>query len=316
MTQIFNIINEYILSPVLRVIMNICGGNFAVTILVFTVLINAVMIPLSIKSQKTSVQQIKIRPKLEELKKKYGDDRQKMAMAQQQLYQEENVSMSGGCLPMIIRLIFLMSVFYLITRPLSYLTGLDSTLISEAIKGLKDAELLSASNYSDEISLIQFVKDAASMAKVSDSALLGNLNTVQQAVESIDFKLFGYIDLTQRAEFNWNFAEFNRNWIVPIASGVAAFISGVISTKLQKAMNPDAPSMAAMNLVMPIFSMVIAFNAPGGLGFYWACSSLISGIVQAGVQYFYSPYKMIANERAKNLLKVSAQESKTINNIK
>lgn len=316
MTQIFNIINEYILSPVLRVIMNICGGNFAVTILVFTVLINAVMIPLSIKSQKTSVQQIKIRPKLEELKKKYGDDRQKMAMAQQQLYQEENVSMSGGCLPMIIRLIFLMSVFYLITRPLSYLTGLDSTLISEAIKGLKDAELLSASNYSDEISLIQFVKDAASMAKVSDSALLGNLNTVQQAVESIDFKLFGYIDLTQRAEFNWNFAEFNRNWIVPIASGVAAFISGVISTKLQKAMNPDAPSMAAMNLVMPIFSMVIAFNAPGGLGFYWACSSLVSGIVQAGVQYFYSPYKMIANERAKNLLKVSAQESKTINNIK
>lgn len=316
MTQIFNIINEYILSPVLRVIMNICGGNFAVTILVFTVLINAVMIPLSIKSQKTSVQQIKIRPKLEELKKKYGDDRQKMAMAQQQLYQEENVSMSGGCLPMIIRLIFLMSVFYLITRPLSYLTGLDSTLISEAIKGLKDAELLSASNYSDEISLIQFVKDAASMAKVSDSALLGNLNTVQQAVESIDFKLFGYIDLTQRAEFNWNFAEFNRNWIVPIASGVAAFISGVISTKLQKAMNPDAPSMAAMNLVMPIFSMVIAFNAPGGLGFYWACSSLISGIVQAGVQYFYSPYKMIANERAKNLLKVSAQESKTINNSK
>ena len=316
MTQIFNIINEYILSPVLRVIMNICGGNFAVTILVFTVLINAVMIPLSIKSQKTSVQQIKIRPKLEELKKKYGDDRQKMAMAQQQLYQEENVSMSGGCLPMIIRLIFLMSVFYLITRPLSYLTGLDSTLISEAIKGLKDAELLSASNYSDEISLIQFVKDAASMAKVSDSALLGNLNTVKQAVESIDFKLFGYIDLTQRAEFNWNFAEFNRNWIVPIASGVAAFISGVISTKLQKAMNPDAPSMAAMNLVMPIFSMVIAFNAPGGLGFYWACSSLISGIVQAGVQYFYSPYKMIANERAKNLLKVSAQESKTINNSK
>ena len=71
--------------------------------------------------------------------------------------------------------------------------------------------------------------------------------------------------------------------------------------------------MMAMNLVMPIFSMVIAFNAPGGLGFYWACSSLISGLVQAGVQYFYSPYKMIAAERAKNLLKENEQESKIIN---
>ena len=312
MDAIFNLINQYILSPVLRVIMNICGGNFAVTIVVFTVLINVVMIPLSIKSQKSTVQQIKIRPKLDELKKKYGDDRQKMAMAQQQLYQDEKVSMSGGCLPMIIRLVFLMSVFYLITRPLSYLTALDSATIQSAVQGLKDAGLFAAKSYSDEITLIQFVQNAGEMAKVTDSGLIGLLNQISAEINPIDFNLFG-INLTNRAEFNWNFAEATREWIIPIASGICALISGVVSSSLQKAMNPDAPNMMAMNLVMPIFSMVIAFNAPGGLGFYWACSSLISGLVQAGVQYFYSPYKMIAAERAKNLLKENEQERKIIN---
>lgn len=312
MDAIFNLINQYILSPVLRVIMNICDGNFAVTIVVFTVLINVVMIPLSIKSQKSTVQQIKIRPKLDELKKKYGDDRQKMAMAQQQLYQDEKVSMSGGCLPMIIRLVFLMSVFYLITRPLSYLTALDSATIQSAVQGLKDAGLFAAKSYSDEITLIQFVQNAGEMAKVTDSGLIGLLNQISAEINPIDFNLFG-INLTSRAEFNWNFAEATREWIIPIASGICALISGVVSSSLQKAMNPDAPNMMAMNLVMPIFSMVIAFNAPGGLGFYWACSSLISGLVQAGVQYFYSPYKMIAAERAKNLLKENEQERKIIN---
>lgn len=316
MTQIFHLINEYILSPVLRVIMDVCGGNFAITILVFTVLINAIMIPLSIKSQKTSVQQIKIRPKLDALKKKYGDDRQKMAMAQQQLYQEENVSMSGGCLPMIIRLVFLMSVFYLITQPVSYLTSIDEATVTNAITQLKETfNVIPKNVYSPQIALIQFVK-LGDFSAITDEALVGTLNSLSAELSVIDFNLFGYIDLTQRAEFNWNFAEFNRYWLIPIASGVAALISGIISTKLQKATNPDAPNMAAMNLVMPIFSMVIAFNAPGGLGFYWACSSLISGLVQAGVQYFYSPYKMIAVERANSLLKLSAQERKIIDNSK
>ncbi len=314
MNAIFNVINEYIFSPVMRVIMGICSNNFAVTILIFTVLINVLMIPLSIKSQKSSVQQIKIRPKLEELKRKYGDDRQKMAMAQQKLYQEENVSMSGGCLPMILRLVFLMSIFYLITQPISYLTGVDNSIINTSIEGLKSAGLWDSGAYSNEISLIQFVRNPEKMALVTDTALLGNLNSILSEVNVINFDLFGYIDLTQRAQFNWNFAEANRFWIIPIASGVAALFSGMLSTRLQKAMNPDAPSMAAMNLIMPIFSVVIAFNAPGGLGFYWACSSLVSSLIQAGVQYFYSPYKMIANERAKNLIKINEQENKSINN--
>ena len=309
MTAIFDFINEYILSYVMRFIMGICNNNFAVTIVIFTIFINALMIPLSIKSQKTSVGQIKIRPKLDELKKKYGDDRQKMAMAQQKLYQDEKVSMSGGCLPMVIRLVFLMSIFYLITKPLSYLTGLGNDVISAATEGLKSIGYLSNTTYSPELAILDFTRSEALMAGITDESLKSALSAIQAQAGMINFNLFG-INLTQTPVFSFNFAEADILWVIPILSGLSALFSGVLSSKLQKAMNPDAPNMMAMSLIMPLFSVFIAFRAPGGLGFYWACSSLVSSLIQAGVQYFYSPYKMIANERAKNLVKIAEQENK------
>lgn len=308
---IFDFINENILSHILRFIMGFCNNNFAVTIVVFTLFINALLIPLSIKSQKTSVQQIKIRPKLEELKRKYGDDRQKYAMAQQQLYQEEKVSMSGGCLPMIIRLVFLMSIFYLITKPLSYLTGLSADVINTATEGVK--AIMANTAYSPEISVLNFIRDESLMAGVTAEGLKSALAAVQAEAGMINFNLFG-ISLTETPVFSFDFInEAKPIWIIPILSGVTALFSGILSSKLQKAMNPDAPNMMAMNLIMPVFSMFIAFRAPGGLGFYWACSSLVSSLVQAGVQYFYSPYKMIAKEREKSVLSVFEQEKKIIN---
>lgn len=310
MTAIFDFINKYILSYVMRFIMAFCNNNFAVTIVIFTLFINALMIPLSIKSQKSSVQQIKIRPKLDELKRKYGDDRQKMAMAQQKLYQEENVTMSGGCLPMIIRLVFLMSIFYLITKPLSYLTGVGSDVINLASEGLKELGVLTKTTYSSELAILDFIRNGG-IASVANESVKNALMVIEAEVSSMNFNFFA-INLTKTPVFSFNFAEADILWVIPALSGAAALFTGILSARLQKALNPDAPNMMGMNLIMPVFSIFIAFRAPCGLGFYWACSSLISGLIQAGVQYFYSPYKMIANERAKNLIKISQEEKKLI----
>ena len=62
---------------ILESIAGLVGGNFAASIFLFTLLINLILIPLSIKSQKSSVQQTRIKPKLDELKKRYGDDKQR-----------------------------------------------------------------------------------------------------------------------------------------------------------------------------------------------------------------------------------------------
>ena len=135
MQTLFNIINIPF-GWALEFLSSLFGGNFAAAVFFFTLLINVILIPLSIKSQKSSVQQTRIKPKLDELKKKYGDDKQKYSEAMQKLYQEENVSMSGGCLPMVLRLVLMMSIYYLIMSPLTYLLHIDSATVTAAAEAL------------------------------------------------------------------------------------------------------------------------------------------------------------------------------------
>ena len=125
MFGMFNFINVPF-GYVMRFLSGVFEGNFAVAVFMFTLFIDVLLIPLSIKSQKSSVQQMRIKPKMDEIRRKYGDDRQKLAEAQQKLYQDEGVSMSGGCLPMLIRLVIMMSIYSLILSPLTFMAGADN----------------------------------------------------------------------------------------------------------------------------------------------------------------------------------------------
>ena len=61
--------------------------------------------------------------------------------------------------------------------------------------------------------------------------------------------------------------------------------------------------MMGMMLTMPLISLFIGFGLPGGVSFYWACSSIIGGAIQVAVQYAYGPHKMLSSTRAKELSK-------------
>ncbi len=304
MDFIFNIINEYVFSYIMRFIMMLTSNSFALTIFLFTLVINVALIPLSIKSQKASVQQTLIKPKLDLLKKKYGDDKQKYNAAMQDLYQKENVTMSGGCLPMILRMLLLLSVYYLFVRPISYLTTVDAAVINSVIEGLG----IAAKDLRAELTLISTV---TAPGYVAPEAIAGNVEIIKEAVSQINFDFFG-ISLTEIPHFTFNLSNAQWNWIIPLLSFGAAILSSVVSLIMQKKINPDAPNMAGMMLTMPIISLVIAFGTPCSLGFYWACSSLISGGIQAGIQYFYGPHKMIARNRAKGIIKCSENEQKVL----
>ena len=70
----------------------------------------------------------------------------------------------------------------------------------------------------------------------------------------------------------------------------------------------------AANVVGKISKLVKmrSFTLPAGVGFYWICSSLIAGGIQTAGQYFYGPNKMLARERAKEILAVYDEEQKFI----
>ena len=298
MQTIFNIINIP-LGWVLEFLAGIFGGNFAASVFVFTLLANLAFIPLSIKSQKSSVQQTRIKPKLDELKKRYGDDKQKYSEAMQQLYQEENVSMSGGCLPMIVRLVIMMSIYWLIMSPLTYLLHIDKSVITDAM-----TQLGLAANARGELQIIEAVRSGSL-----------NIPEIASKLSTLNFNFFG-INLTQTPKFSFDiFHDAQLIWVMPIIAFLAQMLTSVLSTSMQKKINPDAPNMMGMMLTMPLISLFIGFSLPGGVTFYWACSSLIGGFIQLAVQQFYGPHKMLSRERLKELNKECDFEETQIKKI-
>ena len=205
----------------------------------------------------------------------------------QQLYQEENVSMSGGCLPMIVRLVIMMSIYWLIMSPLTYLLHIDKSVINDAA-----AQLNLAANARPELSVIEAINS-------------GKLNVPEIAdkLSALNFNFFG-IDLTQTPKFSFDiFNDAQLIWVMPIIAFLAQMLTSVLSALMQKKINPDAPNMMGMMLSMPLISLFIGFSLPGGVTFYWACSSLIGGFIQLAVQQFYGPHKMLSRERLKELNK-------------
>ncbi len=275
---------------VMRWLATLCGGNFAGAVFLFTLLVNLVIFPLTLKSQKSSAKQALLKPKMDMLRQKYGDDKQKYNAALQELYQRENVSMAGGCLPMIIRLLFMYAIYFVVVNPLQYLGGIPADTINAAMKdlGVKSA-----------IELVAPVAEGKVASIPADT------------LSHINFNFFG-IDLTDNPNFTFNFSEAEPIWIIPFLAFATAMLTSIISLVIQKKQNPGQPTMAGMLLTMPVISLIIGFTVPGALGFYWACSSLISGGLQTIMQLAYSPEKMVSHEQMKFVLKRNETEKKIL----
>ncbi len=329
MNWLFDIINIPF-GHIIRFIAGIFGGNFAVSVLMFTLLINLILIPLSIKSQKSTVQQARIKPKLDELKKRYGDDKQKYNTAMQELYQEEGVTMSGGCLPMIVRLVVLMSIYWLIMSPLTYMAGADKNKV-EAVNTAISTRMgqLEKSNKAENKKLYTYLKEEYGLTKAKsnnelqvirviraeDENLIEKILTKKQYAKikddyldiktkddatKISYELFG-LDLTKTPKFSLDFKTFEPLWFIPIGAFLSQILTSYISMIINKKNNPEAPSMAGMMFTMPLITLFIGFGLPGGVGFYWICSSIIGGLLQSAIQVFYGPQKLLAATRAKEL---------------
>lgn len=343
MQFLFNIINKP-LAWVLKNLAALFSGNFAAAVFIFTLIINLALIPLSVKSQKSSVQQTRIKPKLDDLKKRCGDDRQKYSEGMQKLYQEEGVSMSGGCLPLILRLVLMMSIYWLIMSPLTYMSGVDkakidnvNNVITASMKELKSEDEEKYTEYKErlnfdieksarnELGVVNIVRgDTGILEEILSEEEYNKIKDdladikAKDKESNIDYSLFtDKLNLTESPKWSWNiFNDAQLIWILPFMAFAAQMLSSVLSMGMQKKINPEAPSMTGMMLTMPLISLFIGFGFPGGVTFYWTCSSLIGGFIQLGVQNFYGPHKMLSRERAKELVQrcnFEAEKMKKIN---
>ena len=284
--------------------------NYVATILVFTLVVRVLVFPLSIKNQKGQADRARLAPRLERIQKKYANDRQKMQQKQQQLYEKEGVSMTGGCLPMLVQMLVLFSVIAVIYKPLTYIRRVDATAIDTCVTAVTDTfsdaekkkleSKYSENSYYRELYLMKDIenyRDNMVTALVEKNQMSeADAENIIETMETTrdDFAIFG-VSLLEMP--NHTGIRPNWLWLIAIASGLAALLQSVISMRYSKAaMSQEQQQMAGcsngmMMYGMPIFSLIIAFTVPGGVALYWVFSNLL-GIVQTVIlNKMYNPAK-------------------------
>ena len=93
--------------------------NYGIAIIIFTILLKLIMLPMTIKQQKTMKKTSKIQGLSKEIQKKYANDPQKMQQEMMELYKSENMSPFGGCLSSILQIIVILSIFFLVRKSIT-----------------------------------------------------------------------------------------------------------------------------------------------------------------------------------------------------
>ena len=259
-------------------------NNYGLAIILFTLIIKLLLLPLSIKQQKTMKKSSELQEKVKVMQFKYKNDPEKLNKEMMNLYKTENVSPFSGCLTSIIQMLLLLSIFYLVRSPLTFMEKIPQENINTYIQQLKD-EGKAISTVYPEIDLIR------------ETELLKEKNPEDQFVEKTNVKMnFLGLDLSKIPQ--QNMTDYTV-YIIPVLYILSSFISIRITTAKQqkdkedkklknidgntgkeiKEENNEMDAVMQTNKMMswfvPIMSISIAFIAPLGLALYWLISNIL-----------------------------------------
>lgn len=261
-------------------------SNYGVAIILFSVLVKIVMLPLSIKQQRTMKKSVKLQEELKQIQYKYKSQPEKLNAEMMDLYKREKMNPFSGCLSAIIQIILLFSMFLLVRSPLTYMVKMDE----QGITRLEEITLIAENNANDaykEISIIQYIKSNKDSISVDE-----NDETTKNYIEQADLEMnFLGIDLSQiptQDLSNW------RTLIIPVLYVISSFISIRLTTAMQnkkkddknlitdgkekskeEEINPVEEANKSMSWIMPIMSISIAIIAPLGLALYWLTNNIL-----------------------------------------
>lgn len=264
-------------------------NNYGIAIIIFSVILRIILIPITISQQKSMKKNAAMQEKMNEIQKKYKNNPEKLNQETIDLYKREKVNPFSGCLSSILQIIIILSVFWLVSKPLTYMKKVDTEVINGYIEEIKNEDGKS-SGYPE----IQVIQRRAS----ADEAV--NVN--------MDF--FG-LDLSKVPNQHMN--DYTV-YIIPVLYVITSFISIKITNgktkkkdkilKLEEKTSSDEnvetkdatdDSLEAMQqmsnsmtYMIPIMSISIAFIAPLGLALYWLVSNILIIIERLIIDKIYS----------------------------
>ncbi len=270
--------------------------NYAWSIVLFVLVTKILLFPLSVKQQKSTAAMAAFQPKLEKLKKQYGNNQQKLQEEQMKLYSEEGINPMASCFPAIIQLLLLYGIFDVVYSPLKHILHISKEAIDKATeiaKGIFEANGGAAPAIFNSRPEIYIAKEVQKNPGAF-SEMTAQFPDFIDKVKNFDNTLFGVVDLGDIPTLHpeqWN-ASAVILILIPIFSFIIQIISTIYMQIRNKKMNPDAPKTPGMNFMfyfMPIFTLWVTFKYPAGIGFYWTISSLF-GFIQSLILYnIYTP---------------------------
>lgn len=283
--------------------------NYGVALILFTILIKLLILPLNLKSQRSMVKQQKLMPQIQELQRKYANDKEKLNKEMMELYQANGANPATGCLPLLLQFPIIIGLFQVIQKPLSYMLRVNFNA-PENINKVIELQQIVANN-----------PDLSAMAPGGflESTMEGLANNFQIAMSNfaanpavqgfsdwvINFNFLG-LDLSRYPSEVWG--PLNslltgqvspQLWttlpllLIPVLSGLTSWLLSKMSTSNspQTSAAADGTNTAAsmnksMMLMMPIMSILFTFSLPAGVGLYW----IVSNVAQMIQQYFTVAY--------------------------
>lgn len=292
MFQFFANIFGYVLNFIYNLVQ-----NYGLAMILFTLVIKLLMLPLSIKQQRTMKKSAKLNEQMRVLQFKYKNDPEKLNQEMMKLYKEENMSPFSGCLGTILQFILLISIFYMVRCPLTYMKKVDTNKINNYVTQLQESEKTVSAAY-PEIDLIREVE------------FLEEKNPDDEELKKIDINMnFLGLDLSKIPQ--QNLADWTV-YIIPVLYIISTFVSMRITTSMQKkakiaqkeAKEADKveknvkvengnenestemvkkeeeeydvmeQTNKMMSWMMPVMSVSISLVAPLGLALYWLVNNI------------------------------------------
>ena len=304
----------FIIGPIATLLGYIMDGiyrlgihNVAWCIIIFTVIVNLLLLPLTIKQQRFMKLNSIMQPELMALQKKYTDRKdqatqQKMMLEQQAIYDKYGATPTGGCLTTFIQLPIMFALYQVIYRIPAYIGAIKDMLMNVVTPVMeqpgyidKIAELAKANNLPiDKIDYTVADKMVDLFGKFNAAAweeLKGIFPALEKVITESSEKFLGVnsflggLNLTEAPGFKFSLA-----LLIPILAGLTQWISvktmNVNNNAAQNEDMPGAGAMKSMNTIMPIMSVFFCITFPIGIGIYWVASSTVRIFMQLGINQY------------------------------
>lgn len=235
------------------------GQNYGIALILFTIILRIILLPLTIKQQKSMKKTTELQGKMQEIQFKYKNNPELMNKEIMDLYKRENLGPFSGCISSIVQILIILSVFYLVSRPLTYMKKIDPGIIE---------------NYRNEIS-------AENDGKISNYYEIEIIQKKAAQDENIKVNMdFLGLDLSKVPSQNMTDIKV---YIIPILYVISSIFSIKMTTgktKKKEQNGSSEPDMTqqmnkSMSYMMPIMAVSIAFVAPLGLALYWLISNIL-----------------------------------------